>query len=379
MAGVVGVTPVNGENYKLYNVGQRLYLTANADGTFSLTNEGTEFSLLQSEENGTYQLLSGVGILSTSFGAPAFYPEPGIYNQWGFRLLNADRNIFAMSCLEDETNAFSYVYYSNGTDQLDMTSTLTALTNGQWIFVDGELINDPNIPDDTADTLVEFYEDAEELVIPEELPDRVTVRLHRAAMALNKRNVFCAPFKMSAEQIAETFGEGTVVYQFLRSVNSKLYYTYATKIEAGKPYLVIPTKGQEGDYYEITKVESSTFSDEPVEVVKGLFAFCPVLTRTTDLPYEAWTYSGKGVFTHYNNPTYISGFRAYFKSIDGQAKIDGEFVEDEETGITDISNTQPLAYPVYNVGGQMVSTSSDDIDALAPGIYVINGKKVIIK
>lgn len=379
VAGVVGVTPVNGESYKLYNLGQRLYLTANSDGTFSLSDEGTEFTIVQSADDGTYQLLSGVGILSTSFGAPAFYPEPGVYNRWSFRKLNADRQIYAMSCLEDETNAFAYVYYSNATSNLDMTSAMTMLANGQWIFTDGELIVDPNVPDDYGEPVVEFHEDATEVVLPEGMPEKVTVKLYRTAMALNKRNVFSAPFSMSAEQIEATFGEGTVVYQYLRSVGSKLYYTFSTKIDAGKPYVVVPTKEHEGDYYEIMKVDTSTFTDQPIDVVKGSFAFRPVLCRTTDLPSEAWTYSGKGMFTHYSNPTYISGFRAYFFAVDGQAKIDGEFVEDEETGIIELSNTVSLVNPVYNINGQMVSTSSDDIDGLVPGIYVVNGKKFIIK
>lgn len=379
MAGVVGVTPVNGESYKLYNLGQRLYLTANSDGTFSLSDEGTEFTIVRSADDGTYQLLSGVGILSTSFGAPAFYPEPGVYNHWSFRKLNASRQIYAMSCLEDETNAFAYVYYSNATSCLDMTSVMTMLANGQWIFTDGELIIDPNIPDDYGEPVVEFHQDATEVGLPEGMPEKVTVRLYRTAMTINKRNVFSVPFKMSAEQIESTFGKGTVVYQYLRSIGSKLYYTPSSKIEAGKPYLVIPTKEHEGDYYEIMKVETSTFCDEPIDVVKGSFAFCPALCRITNLPSDIWTYSEKNQLTHYSNPTDISGFRAYFMAMDGQSKIDGEFVEDEETGITDLNNTVSLVSPVYNIKGQMVSASSEDIDNLAPGVYVVNGKKFIIK
>ena len=139
-AEMVGVIPVVGESYWLYNIGQAQYLTAYPDGTFDLSGDGTEFSLAEcSGGNITYQLVSDYGLLATSFGSPALYPAPGMYNEWRFRLVDAELCAFAVACLEDETKAFSYIYYSSATATIAKTSAMTMFADGEWLFVGADI------------------------------------------------------------------------------------------------------------------------------------------------------------------------------------------------------------------------------------------------
>lgn len=53
------------------------------------------------------------------------------------------------------------------------------------------------------------------------------------------------------------------------------------------------------------------------------------------------------------------------------------FTYDSSTGIDQVENVkQALRGKVYNLNGQLVGTSTE---GLAKGVYIVNGKKVIIK
>ena len=77
-----------------------------------------------------------------------------------------------------------------------------------------------------------------------------------------------------------------------------------------------------------------------------------------------------------NKADRIKGFRAFFPSQGGEAK-DGTFtVDGESTGIIAIENGELNAIDfngaVYDLQGRKVSTPKH-------GVYVVNGKKVVIK
>ena len=50
------------------------------------------------------------------------------------------------------------------------------------------------------------------------------------------------------------------------------------------------------------------------------------------------------------------------------------------TGITHVSNsTDKLTYDVYTLQGVQVKKNAASLDNLPQGIYIVNGKKVVIK
>ena len=54
----------------------------------------------------------------------------------------------------------------------------------------------------------------------------------------------------------------------------------------------------------------------------------------------------------------------------------------DESGVEEVGMEAPAdLYDVFNLDGQLVKrrASQSDIDALSPGIYIINGKKMVVK
>ena len=71
--------------------------------------------------------------------------------------------------------------------------------------------------------------------------DNVDVQLERT-LSPEYWNTFCVPFTISADVIKEKFGEGTQVCTFGSMEGTVMNFAHSTSIEAGKPYIVKPTK-----------------------------------------------------------------------------------------------------------------------------------------
>ena len=85
---------------------------------------------------------------------------------------------------------------------------------------------------------------------------------------------------------------------------------------------------------------------------------------------------GENNTLYYPNVTNeLKGFRAYFQTMDSQpANI---FVDGVMTNITTATiDGESSDGPIYNIGGQMVSTSKGK---LPKGVYVKSGKKMVIR
>ncbi len=79
----------------------------------------------------------------------------------------------------------------------------------------------------------------------------------------------------------------------------------------------------------------------------------------------------------------VCPFRVYFTVADNSdenaAKISFTF-EDEATGITDIKATDAAkATNIYSIDGKLVKSNATSTEGLAKGVYIINGKKYIVK
>ncbi len=87
------------------------------------------------------------------------------------------------------------------------------------------------------------------------------------------------------------------------------------------------------------------------------------------------------------NTANSKGFRAWLKSYtpNSSAKgyhfsIDGVDSSDETTAIEAmLTDDKPATFDVYNVSGQMVRKAASSLDGLNKGIYIVQGKKFIVK
>ena len=205
----------------------------------------------------------------------------------------------------------------------------------------------------------------------------VDVQLKRS-LTPTQWNTFCVPFTISADMIAEKFGAGTLVYTFGSMNGNVMNFTPSTIIEAGKPYIVKPAN----------TVVNPTFTGVNIEAVAAKqvgangFFMQGTYGAKTDL-----TTDGTNLFLGEGNKFYkpagattarMKGLRAFFIVPQGtnlaalRANIDGATTAiDELTTVVE----QPTDNRIYNLQGQFVGTSFEGLH----GVYVQNGKKVLVK
>ncbi len=191
-------------------------------------------------------------------------------------------------------------------------------------------------------------------------------------------NTFCVPFTISADVIAEKFGAGTLVYTFGSMTGNVMNFKASTTIEAGKPYIVKPTK----EVVDPTFTGVNIVASDPVQLGADGFFMQGTYGAKTDL-----TTDGTNLFLGEGNKFYkpsgtttakMKGMRAFFIVPQGtnfaalRANIDGATTAiDELTTVVE----QPTDNRIYNLQGQFVGTSFEGLH----GVYVQNGKKVLVK
>lgn len=191
-------------------------------------------------------------------------------------------------------------------------------------------------------------------------------------------NTFCVPFTISADMIAEKFGAGTLVYIFGSMTGNVMNFKASTTIEAGKPYIVKPTK----TVVDPTFTGVNIVASDPVQLGENGFFMQGTYGAKTDL-----TTDGTNLFLGEGNKFYkpsgtttakMKGMRAFFIVPQGtnfaalRANIDGATTAiDELTTVVE----QPTDNRIYNLQGQFVGTSFEGLH----GVYVQNGKKVLVK
>lgn len=205
----------------------------------------------------------------------------------------------------------------------------------------------------------------------------VDVQLKRS-LTPTQWNTFCVPFAISADVIAEKFGAGTLVYTFGSMNGNVMNFKASTTIEAGKPYIVKPTQ----EVVDPTFTGVNIVASAPEKSGENGFFMQGTYGAKTDL-----TTDGTNLFLGEGNKFYkpsgtttakMKGMRAFFIVPQGtnfaalRANIDGATTAiDELTTVVE----QPTDNRIYNLQGQFVGTSFEGLH----GVYVQNGKKVLVK
>lgn len=207
--------------------------------------------------------------------------------------------------------------------------------------------------------------------------NNVDVQLKRT-LSPEHWNSFCVPFAISADVIAEKFGAGTLVYTFGSMNGNVMNFAPSTTIEAGKPYIVKPTKEVVDPSFIGVNIEATAAKKVGADgyFMQGIYS------AKTDL-----TTDGTNLFLGDGNKFYkpagtttarMKGLRAFFIVPQGtnltalRANIDGATTAiDELTTVVE----QPADNRIYNLQGQFVGTSFEGLH----GVYVQNGKKVLVK
>lgn len=190
-------------------------------------------------------------------------------------------------------------------------------------------------------------------------------------------NTFCVPFAISADVIAEKFGAGTLVYTFGSMNGNVMNFAPSTTIEAGKPYIVKPANTVVNPTFTGVNIEASA----PVKSGENGFFMQGTYGAKTDLLDDGTNlFLGEGnkFYKPAKGSTKMKGLRAFFIVPQGtnlaalRANIDGA-----TTAIDEFATVveQPTDNRIYNLQGQFVGTSFEGLH----GVYVQNGKKVLVK
>ena len=199
-------------------------------------------------------------------------------------------------------------------------------------------------------------------------------------------NTFCVPFALDAEQVTQYFGEGTQLRTYEGNCNNNIvYFATVDNIEAGKPYIMKPGNAVvtnptfEGVSMVATGLDEKgnpqAVGDASTVQMKGIYNQIELKTDMTEL------FLGDNDLFYYPlddiDARTIGGLRAYFIVPQGtdikklRANLDGT-----PTSLGTIFDTEESNAPVYNLQGQCVGNS---LRALKSGIYIQNGKKVVVK
>lgn len=268
------------------------------------------------------------------------------------------------------------------------------------------------------------------------------VYLHRT-MNTDKWNSLVLPINLNVGQVKSIFGDQVHISEFKGAydknhpqriifdpITANRNDPDAIAIEAGTLYLVKPTAdggmptGQPtktftyGDktisvtnYYTIVgvtfkhkndvkdvnysaRVEGTTGNEDFDTKQQVQFVGTYVKCFDNDLiPANSYVLKGNneggtaGLWYYRTVPTKTKGFRGWLQSVKGQAskvfeyEIEGvvEQVNGNTTAIDGIEAAQQHSANIYNLNGQLVRQGATSTEGLPSGLYIVGGKKVVVK
>ena len=225
---------------------------------------------------------------------------------------------------------------------------------------------------------------------PEASEGAVNVTVNRTIKA-NEWSTICLPFDMTAAQVTSAFGSDVLLkrlssWSFTGSADAAegitMGFTTATTIEKNYPCLIKVTSNISS--FDVNGVEIDPEDDPSSPGVsfgsgKKKKEACLVGTYVKKATDEEDMFLANNKFWYSDGSTVIKGFRAvfYFDGVvldsyngGGSAHVT-MILDDEGTGIGNVVY-QMSDETYYNLNGQRVTTPSK-------GLYIHNGKKVIIK
>lgn len=208
------------------------------------------------------------------------------------------------------------------------------------------------------------------VVLKEDFPNRIVaatdvdLTLVRTTYADGDWETICLPFDLTDTQVTTAFGAGTKIAKLNGSEGETLKFITVTAIEAGTPYLFIPTNA-------ITTVDFANVDLVPATtpVTEAGLTFTGIL-EPTKIAQGDFFIAANNMLTPSDGNGTLKAFRTYFKNEGGNAKM--FVVDDVATGIVRADGTVETLENVYTLSGVRVNKPTR-------GLYIINGKKTVIK
>ena len=259
---------------------------------------------------------------------------------------------------------------------------LTDLGSGQWQF---------QMPDYAVVAKIEYdteLELQEENVNTAVLADwdgyEADITLKRKLVA-GSWNTLAVPFNVSSQMLGYLTSTYGMSVKQLASTSLEnegktlmLNFTDATEMVAGTPYLVKVSSDYDFSARALPNVE---VSKELNPVQTDYADFIPTLGKTTigsegdDPTNVLFVASGNKLKNPSEMPAYMKGFRAYFllKNVPAGTRSFALNIDSEATSIISTTDNTDNTDSVYDLQGRKVD------NAATKGVYIQNGRKVVVK
>lgn len=224
--------------------------------------------------------------------------------------------------------------------------------------------------------------------------EHATVKLTRTFNE-NNWNTIVLPFDMTESQLKETFGGDVIVAEYVGqkgdNENPVLQFRTVCSTVANHPYLIMPSTYQSNHVYTANDVNINKQDIESVQPSGCIFSFTGNYSTIDNIAEANDVLYIKGGKFYYREQgqgsTKSKGFRAYFVKNASSGARSYQTGEDfkiellnswgETTNISDnlssCEDTQNTT--VYDLQGRKMPAKSQ----LPRGVYVVNGKKIVVK
>lgn len=214
----------------------------------------------------------------------------------------------------------------------------------------------------------------------------VNVTLKRTLYGDGGWNTLCVPFTLTEAQTKAAFGNDVELRELESVAGNTLTFKKVNSVTADVPCLIKLSEAYAKDTYTFTGVNTvaAKVDDFGSDKVNAAISFIGIYSSKD---VTEWATEGKDYVAYLgaNNTffkakagTKMKAFRAFFVIPENtpasavKAVIDGN-----ATGIEDLVNDGVKANGrVYNLNGQYVGNS---LNGLQPGLYIQNGKKIVVK
>lgn len=286
----------------------------------------------------------------------------------------AKNNSLSNLSTEDErysTTSPNYGVWTGSAKEVVFTASAQARATNIIVTLELPVAKSYTLDEATTDNVIENYENA-------------NVTLKRTLEA-SHWNTFCVPFALDADEVKQYFGEGTELRTYEGNcADNVVNFTVVDNIEAGKPYIMKPGTAvvTDPEFKNVIMVADDLDADGNPQAVgattsvqmKGIYNHVTLEQNETNL------YIGAGNKFYYPadaDACEMNGLRAYFIVPEGtdikklRANLDGT-----ATSLDDIFGTEETGAAVYNLQGLYVGNS---LKQLKSGVYIQNGKKIVVK
>lgn len=202
------------------------------------------------------------------------------------------------------------------------------------------------------------------------------VTLNRTFNA-DRWNPVCLPFAITAEQITEWFGEDSEVAEYIgdEENNGNVTVKFRKKTDgmnANTPYLLFPKKNVTVSKFPAVEIITSDMPKSEGTIFDFVGTYTNQPKGSSEIQMGDYIVSG-GIFKKASGGNAIKAFRAYLRQRDvSNAKTVSMLFEDGTTGIAELKDNVVMPTVYYDLQGRRVADPSK-------GIYIVNGKKVIIR